>query len=73
MTKASFSAMPSVSRMVASMACTASGPLLLIISASSRAVVSASPSSTTRPIRPISLASVALRCRPVSRISAAIV
>ena len=71
--KASSSAIPSVSRMVRRMACTASGPLAAIAPASSRALPRAWPSGTTWPISPIRCASAALRCRPVSSISAAIV
>ena len=45
--KASFSCMPSVSRMVLRIACTANGPLLLITSAISMALSRAEPSGTT--------------------------
>jgi len=71
--KASFSGIPSVSRRVRRIACTASGPLAAINSASSSALRSAWPSGTTWPINPISLASAAWMCRPVNSRSAATV
>ncbi len=68
---ASLSGRHSVARSARRTACTATGPFAEIFSATSRARSSAVPSGTTSPMRPISFASGARRCRPVSRMSAA--
>jgi hypothetical protein len=73
MANASFSAMPSVSRIVRRIARTATGPFAAISSAIDSAVSSAVPSGTTRPISPIDSASAAVMCRPVSSSSHAMV
>jgi len=70
---ASFSAMPSVSRMTRRIARTATGPLAAIIPAIESARSSAWPSGTTCPTSPIESASGAVMCRPVSSRSAATV
>ena len=70
---ASFSGIPSVSRITRRMARTATGPLAAIASAISSALHSAWPSGTTWPISPIDRASSAVMCRPVSSRSAATV
>ena len=63
---ASFSCMPSVSRIVRRIACTASGPLFSMTSAISSALVSACPVGHDVADQAHVLASAAVMCRPVS-------